>query len=91
MIAIYVADNLVNGKLYVGQSKNFKKRHRNHVDAKTTMAFHNAIRKHGRMTSEEKQARSKKMHLAKAEKAAAKLLATNEPIPKCERRPLASD
>lgn len=54
MIAIYVADNLVNGKLYVGQSKNFKKRHRNHVDAKTTMAFHNAIRKHGRMTQEEK-------------------------------------
>ena len=48
---IYKVTNTVNGKIYIGQSINFKKRKRKHIyDSKNildNMAFHKAINKYG--------------------------------------------
>lgn len=51
---IYCYTNKINGKKYVGQAKNFNKRHRGHINASYNekckaynQYFHNAIRKHG--------------------------------------------
>lgn len=48
---IYLVRNLLNGKCYVGQTKNFKERVRGHLKEADTgkgYAFHAAIRKHGK-------------------------------------------
>ena len=48
---IYLAKNLINGKCYVGQTKDFQNRvkgHLNEADAGKGYAFHAAIRKHGK-------------------------------------------
>jgi group I intron endonuclease len=48
---IYLAKNLLNGKCYVGQTKNFNERVKGHLKEADTgkgYAFHAAIRKHGK-------------------------------------------
>lgn len=48
---IYLAKNLVNGKCYVGQTKDFQDRVKGHIreaDTGNGYAFHAAIRKHGK-------------------------------------------
>lgn len=53
MGVIYKATNLVNGKIYIGQTIDFKRRKRKHLsdskknDFKDTSVFHKAIRKYG--------------------------------------------
>lgn len=49
---IYMVTNKINGKKYIGQTKNSlpQRKHRHHSDARnhrTTMYFHNALRKYG--------------------------------------------
>jgi group I intron endonuclease len=44
---LYIATNLVNGKQYVGLSKEFHKRLISHKCAKTKSAFHAAIKEYG--------------------------------------------
>ena len=52
---IYMYINKINGKKYIGQAKNFKKRHSSHIRCSYnensgydyTLPFHNAIRKYG--------------------------------------------
>ena len=44
---LYLATNVVNGKQYVGLSKEFHKRLISHKCAKTKSAFHTAIKKYG--------------------------------------------
>jgi len=48
---IYLAKNLLNGKCYVGQTKNFEERVKGHLreaDVGRGYAFHSAIRKYGK-------------------------------------------
>lgn len=44
---IYIATNKANGKQYVGLTKHFKRRLREHLRAERDNAFHGAIRKYG--------------------------------------------
>jgi group I intron endonuclease len=44
---LYIATNVVNGKQYVGMSKEFQKRLISHKCAKSKSAFHVAIKKYG--------------------------------------------
>lgn len=45
---IYKATNLINGKCYIGQTKQkLKKRIKDHKNSKNNQYFHNAIRKYG--------------------------------------------
>lgn len=44
---LYIATNVVNGKQYVGLSKEFRKRLISHKCAKTKSAFHAAIKEYG--------------------------------------------
>lgn len=44
---LYIATNVVNGKQYVGMSKEFQKRLISHKCAKTKSAFHVAIKEYG--------------------------------------------
>jgi len=44
---LYIATNIVNGKQYVGLSKEFQKRLISHKCAKTKSAFHAAIKEYG--------------------------------------------
>ena len=44
---LYIATNVVNGKQYVGLSKEFQKRLISHKCAKTNSAFHFAIKEYG--------------------------------------------
>lgn len=45
---IYKITNKINGKIYIGQSKNPKKRFQQHIkDEKVTSSIHNAIKKYG--------------------------------------------
>lgn len=45
---IYCITNTVNGKVYVGQSRNIQKRWNEHNRAKSDVAIHNSIRKYGK-------------------------------------------
>lgn len=47
MGVIYKATNLINGKAYIGQTKNFETRKRQHLQAKDDYPFHRALRKYG--------------------------------------------
>ena len=52
---IYMYTNILNNKVYIGQAKNFNKRHRQHISAsynekqtyQYNLPIHNAIRKYG--------------------------------------------
>lgn len=48
MGVIYKATNLVNNKSYIGQTKNFEKRKKQHLKAKDDYVFHQALRKYGK-------------------------------------------
>ena len=43
---IYKIENIVNGKVYIGQSVDIERRWREHKKRKTNDFFHNALRKH---------------------------------------------
>ena len=45
---IYKITNNINGKIYIGQTKNVKKRFKEHINAETNSAIHNAIKKYGK-------------------------------------------
>ena len=47
MGVIYKATNILNGKSYIGQTKNFKIRQAQHLKAKDDYSFHRALRKYG--------------------------------------------
>lgn len=47
MGVIYKATNLIDGKAYIGQTKNFETRKRQHLRAKDDYPFHLALRKYG--------------------------------------------
>jgi predicted GIY-YIG superfamily endonuclease len=44
---VYLLTNLVNGKYYVGQTRNVGSRRWTHAHGKSSMLIGNAIRKHG--------------------------------------------
>ena len=46
MTGIYKIENIVNGKVYIGQSVDIKRRWSAHKKCKTNDFFHNALRKH---------------------------------------------
>ena len=50
MYFIYVIENIINGKMYVGQTCNPKERKRRHLGKYKTgcVALHNSVKKHGR-------------------------------------------
>ena len=47
MIGIYKITNKINGKVYIGQSRDIDARWRQHINAKDNFAIHNAIKKYG--------------------------------------------
>lgn len=47
MIGIYKITNKLNGKVYIGQSRDIDARWRQHINAKDNFAIHNAIKKYG--------------------------------------------
>ena len=47
MIGIYKITNKLNGKVYIGQSRDIDARWRQHINAKDKFAIHNAIKKYG--------------------------------------------
>ena len=47
MIGIYLITNRINGKKYVGQSKNIKQRWKEHILKERNTMIHNAIKKYG--------------------------------------------
>lgn len=46
---IYCFENKINGKLYIGQAQNIRKRIQQHISSKDGLYFHNALRKYGYM------------------------------------------
>ena len=48
MIGIYKITNKLNGKVYIGQSRDIDTRWRQHINAKDNFAIHNAIKKYGK-------------------------------------------
>jgi group I intron endonuclease len=48
MIHIYIYENLVNGKVYIGQTNNMKRRDLDHIKGDKSMPIDSAIKKHGR-------------------------------------------
>lgn len=48
MIGIYKITNKLNGKVYIGQSKNIERRWKDHLKAKDNFPIHRAIRKYGK-------------------------------------------
>lgn len=44
---IYCFENKINGKTYIGQAQDIRKRVQQHLNSKDTLYFHNAIRKYG--------------------------------------------
>ena len=48
MIGIYKITNKLNGKVYIGQSRDIDARWRQHINAKDNFAIHNAIKKYGK-------------------------------------------
>ena len=48
MIGIYKITNKLNGKVYIGQSRDIDARWRQHINAKDNYAIHNAIKKYGK-------------------------------------------
>ena len=46
MTGIYKIENIVNGKVYIGQSVDIKRRWSQHMSYKNNDYFHNALRKH---------------------------------------------
>lgn len=44
---IYIFTNLVNGKIYVGESSNIQKRMSRHKSSNSEQAFHKAVKKYG--------------------------------------------
>lgn len=48
MIHIYIYENLVNGKVYIGQSYNLAQRDKDHISDTKNMPIDRAITKHGR-------------------------------------------
>ena len=48
MIGIYKITNKLNGKVYIGQSRDIDARWRQHCNAKDNYAIHNAIKKYGK-------------------------------------------
>lgn len=52
MGVIYKATNLINGKSYIGQTKNFEIRKSQHLKAKDNYIFHLALKKYGAMNFE---------------------------------------
>ena len=47
MMGIYLITNRINGKKYVGQSKNIKQRWKEHISRERNTMIHNAIKKYG--------------------------------------------
>lgn len=48
MCGIYKIENLVNGKIYIGQSVQIEKRFQKHLRAKDNFLIHKALRKYGK-------------------------------------------
>ena len=48
MIGIYKITNKLNGKVYIGQSRDIDARWRQHINAKDDVLIHNAIKKYGK-------------------------------------------
>lgn len=44
---IYCFENKINGKLYIGQAQDIRKRIQHHIASKDSLYFHNALRKYG--------------------------------------------
>jgi group I intron endonuclease len=47
-IVIYIYENLLNGKIYIGQTNNIKRRDRLHISGNISMPIDRAIKKYGR-------------------------------------------
>ena len=45
---IYKIENLINGKVYIGQSIEIEKRWQKHLNAKDDFLIHKALRKYGK-------------------------------------------
>ena len=45
---IYKIENLINGKVYIGQSIEIERRFKKHLTAKDNTVIHKAIRKYGK-------------------------------------------
>jgi group I intron endonuclease len=48
MISIYIYENLINSKVYIGQTNNIDKRNQRHITGDKSMPIDSAIKKYGR-------------------------------------------